>query len=137
MSVKFEDNRIEVEAALNDAAIAFLHEAAATLTNQVAENTPVGSGQLKGAWSYVVDESKGEATVGNPLELSIWNEFGTGEYALHGNGRKGGWTYKDDRTGKFRFTYGNTPKRSLFNAFKTLKPAIIREAEHRLKDGMK
>ena len=42
-------------------------------------------------WTYQVDESKLEATIGNPMENAIWEEFGTGEYALNGDGRKGKW----------------------------------------------
>ena len=39
--------------------------------------------QQKGQWTNVVDESKLEATIGNPMEQSIWTELGTGEYALN------------------------------------------------------
>mgnify|MGYP003305442572 CR=1 FL=1 len=68
-NVRFEDNSMHVMAELDE--IAFLYEAAETLANQVAENTPVGSGQLAGAWDYKVDEGSGVATVGNPLENAI------------------------------------------------------------------
>lgn len=77
MSVRFEDNSLKVKAALDDAAIAYLYDAAETLTSQTADNTRIGkTGNTKSAWTYKVDESKGEATVGNPLENSIWEEFG-------------------------------------------------------------
>lgn len=87
MSVDFKDNIIEVVAALDDAAIAFLHEAAGELQAAVKRNTAVKAGQLKNSWDYVVDESKKEATIGSPLQNAIWEEFGTGEYALNGDGR--------------------------------------------------
>lgn len=44
-----------------------------------------------------MDESAQVATVGNPLQNAIWEEFGTGEYALEGDGRKTPWRYKDEK----------------------------------------
>ncbi len=137
MSVQFEDYSVQVMAALDDAAIAYLYEAGGELEAQVKRNTRVGrTGQTKGSWQYVVDESKGECVVGNPLENAIWEEFGTGEFALHGDGRKGGWTYRDDYDGKFYKTFGKKPNRALQSAFNTLKNALIRRAEQVLKGRM-
>lgn len=135
--IRFEDNRIEVMAKLDDAAMAYLYEAGGELEAQVKRNTRVDTGQLKNSWTYKVDESKGECQVGNPLENALWEEFGTGEYALEGNGRKGGWYYRDKKTGKLRFTYGKTPNRALHNAFTSLKSALIRRAEEVLKARIK
>lgn len=134
MSVQFEDYSMQVMAALDDACIAYLYEAGGELESQVKRNTRVGrTGQTKGAWQYKVDESKGECVVGNPLENAIWEEFGTGEYALHGDGRKGGWYYQDDYDGTWHHTHGKTPNRALHSAFNTLKNALIRRAEQVLK----
>ena len=135
--VRFEDNRMEVMADLDDAAIAYLYEAGGLMKAQVERNTRVDTGQLKNSWTYKVNESKGECVVGSPLENAIWEEFGTGEYALEGNGRKGGWYYRDKKTGRLRFTYGKTPNRALHNAFTSLKTALIRRAEQVLKARMK
>lgn len=134
MAVKFEDNSIQVKAAINDAAIAFLHEVSELMKTQVARNSRVKSGELKNSWSYVVDESKGEAQIGSPLENAIWEEFGTGEYAVNGDGRKGGWLYEDEK-GK-HFTYGKKPNRALQSAYNTLKPTIVSRAEKVLKGGL-
>lgn len=136
MSVEFKDNRIEVEAALDDAAIAFLYEAAGELQAAVKRNTAVKTGQLKNSWDYVVDESKKEATIGSPLQNAIWEEFGTGEYALNGDGRKGGWTYADDR-GEFHHTHGKKPRRALAKAFEATKPKIVHHAENVFREGFK
>ena len=129
MSVQFQDNSMRVKAELEQAAIAYLHEAGESLASQTASNSRVRSGQLKGSWTYKVDESKLETQVGSPLENAIWEEFGTGEYALKGDGRKGGWCYKDEMTGEFHHTHGKTPNRALQNAFNALKNALIRRAE--------
>ena len=136
MLVRFENNSMKVKAALDDAAIAYLYEAAETLSSQAADNTRVGKGETKNAWTYKVDESKGEAVVGNPLENAIWEEFGTGEFALHGDGRKGGWTYQDE-DGNWHHTEGKTPNRALHSAFTSLKSALIHRAEEVLKGRMK
>lgn len=137
MSVRFTDNSAHVKAALNDAAVAYLYEAGGELEAQVKRNTRVGSGQLKNSWTYKVDESAGTATIGSPLENAIWEEFGTGEFALHGDGRKGGWYYQDEKTGKWHHTYGKTPHRAFQSAFNSLKTALIKMAQEALKEGMK
>lgn len=136
MAVKFTDNSAKVKGALNDAVIAYLHEAGGELEAQVKRNSRVGSGQLKNSWAYTVDESKGETTVGSPLENAIWEEFGTGEYALHGDGRKNGWYYQDDK-GKWHHTYGKHPHRAFHRAFISLKSALIKRAQQVLKVRMK
>lgn len=132
VELNFEDNRIECKGALNDAIIAFLHEIGGELASQTARNSRVKSGQTKGSWNYIVDEQEQKTTVGSPLENAIWEEFGTGEYALNGDGRKGGWCYKDEM-GKTHFTYGKKPNRALWNAFQTLKPSIQSAMEEKLK----
>ena len=136
MSVKFTNNSAAVKAALDDAVIAYLHEAGGELEAQVKRNTKVGSGQLKNSWKYTVDESKGVTTIGSPLENAIWEEFGTGEYALNGDGRKGGWSYKDEK-GKWHHTYGKAPKRAFKKAFDSLKNALIQRAGQVLKARLK
>ena len=135
MSVKFTNNSVKVKDALDAAVTAYLHEAGGELEAQVKRNSRRGTGQLANSWTYKVDESKGECVVGSPLENAIWEEFGTGEYALHGDGRKGGWVYKDEK-GKWHHTYGKKPHRAFQNAFNSLKNALIRRAEEVLKGRM-
>lgn len=137
MPVQFTNNSAQVKAALDDACKAYLYEAGGELEAQVKRNSRVGSGQLKNSWTYKVDESKGECTVGSPLENAIWEEFGTGEYALNGDGRKGGWYYKDEKDGKWHHTFGKTPHRAFHRAFTSLKAALIRRAGEVLKGRMK
>lgn len=136
MAVKFTDNSAKVLGAMNDAVLAYLYEAGGELETQVKRNTRVGKGDTKNAWKYVVDESKVETVVGNPLENSIWEEFGTGEFALHGDGRKGGWYYQDEK-GKWHHTYGKTPHRAFKRAFDSLKNVLIKRAGEVLKARLK
>ena len=121
--VKFEDFSIQVKEAIGNKAIVFLEEAAAEIESAARRNSRVDTGQLKGSWGHQVDESDLKATVGSPLENAIWEEFGTGEYAVHGDGRKGGWYCNG------HFTYGKTPNHTLQRAFDSKKKAV----EHRAK----
>lgn len=132
MHIELTDNRIEVKAAICDAAVAWLHEACGQLEGQVKQNTKVKTGQTKGSWEYAVNEEKMEGYVGSDYENAIWEEFGTGEYALNGDGRKGGWRYVDEQ-GVGHFTYGKRPRRALFRAFTSLKTVLIRLAEERFR----
>lgn len=92
-SVEIEDNSLKIKGAINSAMIAWLHEASGELEAEIKRNTRVDTGKLKNSWQSIVDESKGEAVVGSPEENAIWEEFGTGEYAVKGDGRKGYWVY--------------------------------------------
>ena len=115
-NVEFHDFSIEVKNAIKQEAIAFLHEAAGELVSQVARNLDKEKGrwhtEQKAKWRYEVDESTLEATVGNPMERSLWTEFGTGTEAEGGKGRKGYWVYvKDDNSsagsgGSYTYTGG-------------------------------
>lgn len=120
----FEENRVEIKRAISDAIGAVLLEASAVIVSQAARNTPVDTGQLKGSWKANVNEAKGIATIGSELENAIWNEFGTGQYALHGDGRKTPWKYEDVK-GKWHTTTGKRPQRSLWKAIESRKSTII------------
>lgn len=134
--VKFEDNSMECIDALDGAVLAFLEEAAGELESQAKRNTRVDTSQTKNNWSYVIDESAQKATVGNPLENALWEEFGTGEYAINGDGRKTPWHYQNI-DGKWHTTRGKKPSRALQKAFDSRKSAIIQRAEKILKEKMK
>ena len=132
MAIKFEDNTIKVINAMNAKINAVLEECSGELENAAKRNTRVDTGQTKGGWKHHVDDEKHEATIGNTEENSIWEEFGTGEYALKGNGRQGGWFYEDEE-GNGHFTRGKKPSRAFWNAYTSLKTPI----QNRIKDSMK
>lgn len=133
--IEFHNFTVQVKDAMGDAIVRWLYESGATLQRQTANNTRIGTGETAGKWDYIVDEGKMECTVGNPLQNAIWEEFGTGEFALHGNGRRGGWHYRDEK-GKWHHTYGKTPTRALHNAFVTKKSAITNRFETIMREGM-
>ena len=161
MSVEFINNSVKVKAALDDACIAYLHEAAGELEAQTKRNSrPVKYGRhdVKNSWSYRVDKSNLTAQIGSPLEAAFWEELGTGEHALNKDGRKGWWVYVEgndtqSRSQKYytkeeairaaailksqgldaHATNGVEANRPLFKAFNSLKSALIRRAEEVLK----
>ena len=160
MSVRFEDYSIRVTDALDGAAERFLREAAFEVEAETKRTTPTKKTQLKGSWASDVNTDAKVAQIGSPLEESFWNEFGTGSYAIHGDGRKGWWVYIEgqSRGAKNSKVYnsqqeaeeaaeflrkvkglpavvsnGEPPQRTLENAFAAKKNAIIRMAENILK----
>ena len=134
--IEFEDYSIKVKTALTETIIAFLYEAAGEIVSQTQRNTRVATGQTKGSWSYKVDESKGEATIGSPLQNALWEEFGTGQYALKGDGRKTPWRYKDIK-GKWHTTHGKRPSRAFQRAFDGSKIKIEKRLATLLKGNLK
>lgn len=128
MSVEFKNNLILVADLLKEQAIQFLHEAGGEVVAQTARNTRVDTGQLKGSWKYVVDEDALKVTIGSPLQNAIWEEFGTGEFAVNKDGRKTPWRYKDLK-GNWHYTKGKKPNRALENAINKSKPKIKKRLE--------
>lgn len=166
MPVKLNDYSIEVKAALNDVTKAWLHEAGFEVQANAQRNCKLDGQEgtkLKGSYKSIVDEGKGEAIVGSPLESVYWEEFGTGSHAAHGDGRKGWWVYiKNGETrSKTGQTYGSQaeaeeaaeflrkvkhldayatngrdPSYTLESAFKNTAPKAQSRLAQMLKEGM-
>jgi hypothetical protein len=136
-NVEFKDFTIEVKGAINSLASRVLEEVAGEVESQVKRNTVVDTGKTKNSWTHRVSQSGDgyTATVGSPEENAIWEEFGTGDYALNGNGRKGGWFYVDER-GKGHFTHGKHPRRPLYKTYTAMKNKIIRHIQDAFKGGL-
>jgi hypothetical protein len=128
MAVKFEDNTIKVINAMNDKINAVLEECAGELESAAKQNTRVDTSKTKNSWQHRVtkDGDGFVAAVGSDYENAIWEEFGTGDYALNGDGRKGGWAYKDPKTGETIWTHGKRPRRPFHHAYTTMMPKIIK-----------
>ena len=133
MSVEFHDYSRIVIQKINECGVKFLEEASGELEAQVKRNTKVDTGKTKGSWEHVVHEHKLEAEVGSRYKNALWEEFGTGIYALNGNGRKTKWVYRTE-DGKYHTTVGKKPRRALYRAYESKKNAIIREAKRRFKE---
>lgn len=135
MGVEFKDNREEVKNRLRQCGVAWLYEASGELSSQTARNQRVRTGRTKSSWRNIVDEVKMEAYAASDAMNAVYEEFGTGEYALDGNGRKGGWWYMDE-IGKFHFTRGKKPQRPLYRAYIMLKDKIIARANELFREMM-
>lgn len=139
MDVKLFDYSIEVQETMAELAHQVLEEVSGELESQVKRNTKVDTGQTKNSWTHRVVGSMmaGEyrAEIGSPLENAIWEEFGTGDYALNGDGRKGGWFYKDEE-GVGHFTHGKHPRRPFWNAYTSLKNKLIKHMQDIFKGGL-
>lgn len=118
-NVQFEDFTIEVTAAIDDRISAALEEAAGELESQVKQNSRVASGKTRNSFKHKVVDADHIAYIGSDAENAIWEEFGTGEHALQGNGRKG-WP-------------GKKPSRAFWKAYVEQKNKLIRIIEHALK----
>ena len=130
--VIFEDYSIQVMNAMDDKINAALEECAGELESQAKRNSRVDTGKTKNSFQHTVIDEEHIAYIGSNYENAIWEEFGTGEYALEGNGRKGGWSYKDAK-GDWHFTHGKKPSRAFFKAFTSLKSKIINYIQNSLK----
>lgn len=154
--VEFEDYTVKVTGAMDDALLAGLEAAAGEIESMTIRNSrqghTYGDIQARALWEHRVDEGKKEARVGSQHEAAYWEEFGTGEHALYGNGRKGWWVYiegQDSGTGGQSYTSreeaeeaadflrrvkgldavatnGQDPNRPLFRAFSSGK-SIVQE----------
>lgn len=95
--VEFIDFSAEVSEDLEDALIAGLYEAAGEIEALTIRNSRQGHsyGNIKATalWDHLVEEDEMKASVGSQHEAAYWEEFGTGEHALNGDGRKGWWVY--------------------------------------------
>lgn len=155
MAVQFIDNSIEVKAALDDEAKAWLlewsNEIASTARETCAMDGDEGV-QLRKSYRAEVDLGAGEAKVGTDKESGYWEENGTGDHAVNGDGRKGWWVYKDGYKGdggdvlteqeakaiaardpSLHATNGRPAHYTLEKAFIVNKPKAIADAETRLK----
>lgn len=136
--VKFEDYTIQVTGAIGDLTMRALEEATGELESAVKRKTAVDTGQTKNSWQHkVVGSSSGESkgVVGSNYQNAIWEEFGTGEYALQGNGRQGGWRYKDVN-GDWHFTRGKSARRAFWKAYTAQKTKLIKHIQDVFKGGL-
>lgn len=163
--VEFQDFSINVQAALDEISLAWLRDTSNEVASQAKRNCVMeddAGKQLKGSYAAQVNDAKGEAQVGSPLESAYWEEWGTGEYAAHNDGRKGWWVYvKGETRGKGGKSYatkeeaeeaaaflrnvkhldayatnGRRPHYTLENAFKSVEKKAVAALEAQLKGRM-
>ena len=88
-NVEFHSYSVNVKTALKDKAIAFLHEIGGEIRSQAQRNSRRKTSQTAGSYQYKVDEDALAVHIGSDYWNAIYEEFGTGEHAINGGGRKG------------------------------------------------
>lgn len=118
---------------MGDEMQAVLEECTGELESQVKRNSRVDTGDTKNSFRHKVTKDGDEhiGVVGSSEKNAIWEEFGTGEHALHGDGRKGGWFYVDAK-GDGHFTRGKNPSRAFWKAYSSSKDKIIKRIQSRM-----
>lgn len=129
----FESNVPEAKSRLQTAQRAGLLAACLTVEKYVKEYSRHKTGSTRDSYGHELVED-GEAllgAIGSDEMNAIYEEYGTGEFAENGDGRKGGWVYYDPAGQQFIFTYGkepNKPMRRGFNVARSEVQQMIGEA---------
>lgn len=98
-NVVFEDYSVQIKNLIHDKAIQFLEEAGMEIVSMTVRNAVRDTGQTAGSYDHKVVESDLAVHIGSNYENAIWEEFGTGEFAEKGDGRKGWWVYVKGSSG--------------------------------------
>jgi hypothetical protein len=106
-----QDNTDEILKELQQKQLAFVTAAAELVKSEAATKINNVSGNLASSIQRVTYVEDGQAIgeVGPTAFYAVYVEYGTGTKAKNGDGRKTPWVYKDERTGKFVFTFGSKP----------------------------
>ncbi len=151
---EFEDNSVKILRALDEVGQQWLDDATRILHRQVVQNSRVDTGQTKSSWKKVVEGDKG--IVGSTSENAVWEEFGTGHYAVNGDGKKGAWYVPVEKVlgkkkptfnGKVVIVYGKNnqayyktngkkPNRALQNAKNSTEKKIQKRLEQLIKENL-
>jgi len=156
-NVQFYDYSVQVKTTLTDKAITFLHEIGGEIRSLAQRNSRRDTSQTAGSYGFKVDEGNLAVHIGSDYWNAIYEEFGTGEHAIHGDGRKGYWVYvktggkatapKGGKTYTLQeakkivaimrkkglnayYTKGKTANRPLYRAFTATEPKIQKVAQN-------
>lgn len=104
--------------------------ATSIVRNAAIENAPkaeIGGGGLKNSIESRVERrgNEIEGTVFTPVHYAPYQEYGTGLFAVNGDGRKTGWAYEDPKTGEIVFTRGNRPHPFMGPALRDNREAVL------------
>lgn len=125
--IKFEDYSEKVKKHLGHVSESAMKAALLHVEGQAKMLAPVDGGELRDKISHRI-VSKGTygdivGQVGSPTDYAFYVEYGTGEHAENGRGRKGGWVYKGTN-GKWYFTKGQVSQPYMRPAFRRNRKQI-------------
>lgn len=123
--MQFQDNTDKVKREMHDVLLGALTKGSLLVVGQVKTLSRRDTGALSDSFSHeVIDEGEDmHSKIGSPLDYAVHNEFGTGEFAENGSGRKGGWYYRG-QDGKLHFTRGMKPNPALRTSFRKNKKRV-------------
>ena len=111
-----------------------LNKACILVENQAKENCPVDTGELRMSITHYVEGDTG--VVGTNKQYAPYVEYGTGLFAVEGNGRQTPWSYQDAK-GEWHTTKGQKPQPFLEPALLDNKKNIIKIFDEAIKEGVK
>lgn len=127
MGVKydFEDFSDERKAELDKAINKGLLSAGLIVEAEIKTQAPVDTGALRNSIdSKLTSDDDGRAVViGTNQKYAPYVEFGTGQFAELGNGRKTPWTYKSGN--KYYHTKGSKPNKFMRGGFRKSKDKAL------------
>lgn len=89
-------------------ALQWLEETSGEIESQAKRNTRVDSGSTKNSWTHKTHAGLMEAVTGSANINAMYEEYGTGEYAVNGDGRQGYWVFVKGGGGSGSTTKGKT-----------------------------
>ena len=100
-----------------------LNKACLVVENEAKRLCPVDTGDLRNSITHEVHDGVG--IVGTNKEYAPYVEYGTGIFAVEGNGRDTPWSYQDDE-GNWHTTIGQKPQPFLEPAARIKKKLVIK-----------
>lgn len=137
MTMKFEDNSAQVKGQLNSTIDRALTKVGEIVKGQIVKNTPVDTGGLRNSVDYqkTVKGMQSVIEIGSTKAYAPYVEYGTGEFATNGSGRRGGWWFKDSQ-GHWWFTRGQHASHYMRNSFQQTEKRAATVIQNEL-GGMK
>lgn len=127
----YKSNKSEAINRIDQAVELFLESAGQEVQKSAVEKAPVDQGALHQSIeskTQMWGQANGQAAVGTNLHYAIFQERGTGIYALDG-GRSTPWVYRN-LSGDFYYTRGVKPHQFMEKAVKETKAPIKQLATH-------
>lgn len=122
---KFESNIPAIQKQLNQIAERAMEKVCLMIEAAIKSGAPVMTGGLRDSINHRIKGSGAQITgqIGTPLMYGVYVEFGTGDFAENGAGRKSGWAYPAP-DGSWHFTHGQPPQKFMRNGFRQNKDKI-------------
>lgn len=111
-----------------------LEKACFLVENKAKIKAPVDTGQLRASITHEIDGETG--IVGTNVEYAPYVEFGTGVWAVEGNGRDTPWSYQR-ADGEWVTTNGNKPQPFLIPSLLENEKEIVKLFQDAIKKGVK